>query len=140
VCEEPVSWETFLSYEDKYLRGGSGKGMKGSRRRVPADLPEEMTKTIQDLAIRAFRAADVRGIARVDLLLDRTTQQVYVNEVNTLPGSMSFYLWQPLGLTPSQVVDNLVQLAIEAAEDRARTTFSYDSNLLETADLSQPQK
>jgi D-alanine-D-alanine ligase len=140
ACEEPISWESFLSYDDKYLHGQAGKGMKGSRRRVPADIPDELTHEIQDLAIKAFRAVDCRGIARVDLLVDRETQAVYLNEVNTLPGSMSFYLWQPLGLTPSQVVDNLIQLAIEAAEDKARTTFSYDSNLLEKADLSLAQK
>jgi D-alanine-D-alanine ligase len=140
ACEEPLSWESFLSYDDKYLRGQAGKGMKGSRRRVPADIPEELTREIQELAIKAFRAVDCRGIARVDLLVDRETHAVYLNEVNTLPGSMSFYLWQPLGLTPSQVVDNLIQLATEAAEDKARTTFSYDSNLLERADLSQAQK
>jgi D-alanine-D-alanine ligase len=140
ACEEPMSWESFLSYDDKYLHGQAGKGMKGSRRRVPADIPDELTREIQDLAIKAFRAVDCRGIARVDLLVDRETQAVYLNEVNTLPGSMSFYLWQPLGLTPSQVVDNLIQLAIEAAEDKARTTFSFDSNLLEKADLSQAQK
>jgi D-alanine-D-alanine ligase len=140
ACEEPVSWESFLSYDDKYLHGQAGKGMKGSRRRIPADIPDDLTREIQDLAVRAFRAVDCRGLARVDLLVDRQTQQVYINEVNTLPGSMSFYLWQPLGLTPSQVVDNLVQLAIEAAEDKGKTIFSYDSNLLEKADLSQPQK
>jgi D-alanine-D-alanine ligase len=140
ACEEPMSWESFLSYDDKYLHGQAGKGMKGSRRRIPADLPDEVTREIQDLAIKAFRAVDCRGLARVDLLVNRETLQVYVNEVNTLPGSMSFYLWQPLGLTPTQVVENLVQLAIEAAEDKGKTTFSYDSNLLETADLSQSQK
>ncbi len=140
VCEEPVSWESFLSYDDKYLRGQSRKGMKSAQRRIPADIPEDLTQEIQELAVRAFRAVDCRGLARIDLLVDRETRQVYVNEVNTLPGSMSFYLWRPLGLTPAQVVDNLVQLAIEAADDRKKTTFSYDSNLLEKADLSQPQK
>lgn len=140
ACEEPVSWEAFLSYDDKYLRGNVGKGMKGGRRRVPADIPEDLTRTIQDLAIRAFRAVDGRGTARVDLLVDRTSGQVYVNEVNMIPGSLAFYLWQPLGLTPSQVVDNLIQLALEAADDKRRLLFSYDSNLLEKADLSQPQK
>lgn len=140
VCEEPVSWESFLSYDDKYLRGQSRKGMKSAQRRIPAEIPDDLTREIQDLAVRAFRAVDCRGLARIDLLVDRDTRQVYVNEVNTLPGSMSFYLWRPLGLTPSQVVDNLVQLAVEADDDKGKTIFSYDSNLLEKADLSQPQK
>jgi D-alanine-D-alanine ligase len=77
------------------------------------------------------------GTARVDLLVDRATDEVYVNEVNTMPGSLAFHLWQPVGLVPSQVVDNLLQLALEAWADKARTTFSYSSPLLEQADLSQ---
>jgi len=136
ACEEPVAWEQFLSYDDKYIRGTAGKGMKGSKRRVPADISEEMTQRIQELAVRAFKAIDGRGMSRVDLLVDRSTSEVYVNEVNTIPGSMAFYLWQAVGLTPSQVADNLIQLAQEAWEDKKKTTFSYESSLLEKADLS----
>lgn len=140
ACEEPLSWETFLRYDDKYLRGATGKGMKGSRRKLPADIPEELTRHIQELAVRAFQAIDGMGTARVDLLIDRETEKVYVNEVNTIPGSMAFHLWQATGLTPTQVVDNLIQLAFDAWEDRKRTVFSYSTPILEQADLSLPQK
>jgi D-alanine-D-alanine ligase len=135
ACEEPLSWEEFLKYEDKYLRGAPGKGMKGSQRRVPAEIPEELTLRVQELAVAAFQAIDGMGTARVDLLIDRDSEQVYVNEVNTLPGSMAFHLWQPVGLTPAQVVDNLIQLAFDAWEDTHRTTFSYATPILEQADL-----
>jgi D-alanine-D-alanine ligase len=140
ACEEPISWEEFLGYEDKYLKGVAGKGMKGSQRKLPAEISEELTRHIQDLAVKAFRAIDGMGTARVDLLVDRYTDEVYVNEVNTIPGSLGFHLWQPIGLAPSQVVDNLIQLALEAWEDKARTTFSYSTPLLEQADLSLSQK
>lgn len=140
ACEEPLSWETFLTYEDKYLKGVSPKGLKGAHKRVPADISTELTQKIQDLSIRAFRAIDARGTARVDLLVDRDTEAVYVNEINTIPGSLAFHLWQPVGLSPAQVVDNLIQLAFDAFEDKGQTRFSYDTPLLEQADLSQVQK
>lgn len=140
ACEEPISWEAFLGYDDKYLRGAKGKGMKGSRRNLPADISEELTRHIQNLAIRAFQSIDGMGMARVDLLVDRESGAVYVNEVNTIPGSMAFHLWRAIGLTPAQVVDNLIQLALEAWEDKNRTVFSYPSSILEQADLSSSQK
>lgn len=140
ACEEPISWEAFLGYDDKYLRGAGGKGMKGGRRKLPADISEELTRHIQSLAMKAFQAIDGLGMARVDLLIDRKTGQVYVNEVNTIPGSMAFHLWQAIGLTPAQVVDNLLQLALDAWEDKKRTVFSYPTTLLEQADLSLAQK
>ena len=137
ACEEPISWEKFLGYDDKYLKGVAGKGMKGSQRKLPAEISEELTRHIQNLAVKAFQAIDGMGTARVDLLVDRATDEVYVNEVNTMPGSLAFHLWQPVGLAPSQVADNLLQLALDAWEDKARTTFSYSSPLLEQADLSE---
>jgi D-alanine-D-alanine ligase len=140
ACEEPISWESFLCYDDKYLRGATGKGMKGSQRKVPADISQELTRHIQDLAVRAFRAIDGMGTARVDLLVDKDQNQVFVNEVNTIPGSLAFHLWQPIGLSPAQVVDNLIHLALEAWEDKNRTTFSYSTPILEKVDLSQSQK
>ena len=140
ACEEPISWESFLGYDDKYLRGATGKGMKGSQRKVPADISQELTRHIQDLAVRAFKAIDGMGTARVDLLVDRDQNQVFVNEVNTIPGSLAFHLWQPIGLSPAQVVDNLIHLALEAWEDKNRTTFSYSTPILEKVDLSQSQK
>lgn len=140
ACEEPISWEAFLGYDDKYLRGASGKGMKGSRRKLPADISEELTRHIQSLAIKAFQAIDGRGMARVDLLIDSKTEQVYVNEVNTIPGSMAFHLWQAIGLTPVQVADNLLQLALDAWEDKKRTVFSYPTSLLEQVDPAFAQK
>lgn len=140
ACEEPISWEDFLGYEDKYLRGATGKGMKGGQRRVPAEIGEEQTRRIQELAVQAFKAIDGMGTARVDLLVDRNSDEVYVNEVNTIPGSLAFHLWQPVGLSPAQVVTNLIQLALEAWEEKRRTVYSYDTPILEKADLSVAQK
>jgi D-alanine-D-alanine ligase len=131
VCEQPVSWEEFLSYDEKYMRGGKAEGMKGAARRIPAPISEELTAQVQDMAVRAFKALDCRGVARVDFLLRQEEDKLFINEINTLPGSISFYLWEPLGISPSQLVDRLVELALEAHEEKHKTTYSYDSNLLE---------
>ncbi len=131
VCEQPVSWEEFLSYEDKYMRGGKAEGMKGAARRIPAPISEELTAQVQDMAVRAFKALDCRGVARVDFFLREEDEELFIGEINTMPGSISFYLWEPLGISPSQLVDRLVELAFKAHREKRKTTYSYDSNLLE---------
>ncbi len=130
VCEQPVALQDFLSYEDKYMRGGKNSGMKGLARQIPAPISEEMTKRVQQLAMQAFKILDCRGVARVDFLLDTKTETLYINEINTLPGSISFYLWEPVGMNISALVDTLIQLAFEAHQERQRTTYSVDSPLL----------
>lgn len=129
VCEQPVSWEEFLSYEDKYMRGGKAQGMKGASRRIPAPISAELTKQIQDYAARAFTAIDAAGVARVDFLMT-PDEQVYVNEINTLPGSLSFYLWEATDLPFPRLLDRLVEIAQARHEARQQTTFSFDSTLL----------
>ncbi|MBO9308284.1 MAG: D-alanine--D-alanine ligase [Chloroflexi bacterium] len=131
LLEQPISYEEFLTYEEKYMRGGAAKGMKGAERKIPAPLPEALTEQIRQLAVRAFRAIDGRGTARVDFLLK--DEQPYVNEINTLPGSLAFYLWQAEGMTPSQVVDELIRLALEAHREKMRTIYDYKSGLLARA-------
>lgn len=134
LLEQPISFEEFLTYEEKYMRGGAAKGMKGAERKIPAPLPEALAEQIRQLAIRAFKAIDGRGIARVDFLVK--DEQPYVNEINTLPGSLAFYLWQAEGMTPSQVVDELIRLALEAHKEKARTIYDYKSGLLAHAAVS----
>jgi len=131
LLEQPISYEEFLTYEEKYMRGGAAKGMKGAERKIPAPLPEALTEQIRQLAVRAFRAIDGRGTARVDFLLK--DEQPYVNEINTLPGSLAFYLWQAEGMTPSQVADELIRLALEAHREKMRTIYDYKSDLLARA-------
>ena len=140
VCEQPVAWRDFLSYEDKYLRGGQAKGLAGAQRRIPAPISPELTARIQALAVDAFRAVDCRGIARVDFLAFPDGDEVFVNEINTLPGSFSLYLWEPSGLSPAALVDRLIQLAFEAHEEKQRTTYAYDSNLLQQVKLGGAKK
>lgn len=129
VCEQPVSWEQFLSYEDKYIRGGKNQGMKGASRRIPAPISEALTKKVQDLAVRAFQAIDAAGVARIDFLITQD-EQVFVNEINTLPGSLSFYLWEASDLPFPKLLDRLVEIAQERHAVRQKTDYSFDSKLL----------
>lgn len=154
VCEEPLTDNAFLTYQDKYMAGdGGGKGAKNAgakmtggvkmagakggrggmsdaRRQVPADLPAEQTQELQRLAQQAFVALDGCGVARVDLLLDKTTGRSYINEINTIPGSLSFYLWQASGLDFAGLIDELVESALWRQRSKAKLTYSYDTNIL----------
>lgn len=128
VLEQPVSWEEFLTYEEKYLRGG--EGMKSAERLIPAPIGDELTARIQTYARAAFQAIEGRGTARVDFLIRPKEGEIYLNEVNTLPGSLAFYLWQEEGLPPSDVVERLVTLAQDAHAEKRRSTYNYQTNLI----------
>lgn len=128
VCERPLTGGPFLSYDDKYLHGKAGKsgaaaGMEEMQRRLPADIPEEQAQRVQDLAARAFKALDCAGLARVDTLVS-PAGEVYLNEINTLPGSLASYLWEATGLSFPQLLDRIVELAIERAREKRRTRYS----------------
>ncbi|MCC7206966.1 MAG: D-alanine--D-alanine ligase [Anaerolineae bacterium] len=131
VLEQPISFEEFLTYDDKYMRGGAAKGMKGAERKIPAPLPDDLTARIKDLAVQAFKAIDGRGTARIDFLVKGG--EPFVNEVNTMPGSLAFYLWQYEGMSPSMLCDELIRLAHEAHAEKRRTLYDYRSGLVARA-------
>ncbi|MCD4685324.1 MAG: D-alanine--D-alanine ligase, partial [Anaerolineae bacterium] len=133
VLEQPITWQEFLTYEEKYMRSEGAAGMKGAERKIPAPIGDELTERIKALAVQAFQAVDGRGTARVDFLVREETGEVFLNEINTIPGSMSFYLWQEDTMTPADVVDELVQLAEKAHAEKRRTVFSYKTGLLDHA-------
>ncbi len=128
ICEQPISWKEFLSYHDKYSHKNKTAGMKGASRRIPAPISSELTDEIQRLAIKAFKITDCRGIARVDFLVDTKRQKPFINEINTIPGSLSFYLWERMGIKFSELVDRLIELALEAHKEKGKATYSYDPN------------
>lgn len=130
VLEEPIKSGEILSYEDKYMGGTKGaKGMQASQKRIPADLPEDETKRIQFLAGETFRVLSCHGVSRVDVIVDRDNRNIYVNEINTIPGSLSFYLWEATGLSFDKLMDTLVQLALKRSRDIKQKTVSYDQNI-----------
>jgi D-alanine-D-alanine ligase len=134
-----ASSDELLSFKDKYEGGGKGakgaktsgaKGMASTARIVPAPISDEKAKMIQDLSLQTFRVLGASGVCRIDFMMDQDTQQVYVNEINTIPGSLAFYLWEKNGMSFSQLMDKLIALALDRERRRSRITFSYDTNLL----------
>lgn len=136
VCEEPLNATDILSYQDKYMSGGkpakSGAkgGMSSLARRCPADIPEELTHRVQELAVATFRALGCLGVSRIDFLNDKETGELWVNEINTIPGSLAFYLWEAAGVPFAELLDRMIALAFKRQRQREVLTFSYDVNLL----------
>ena len=130
VLEEPIKSGEILSYEDKYMGGSKGaKGMQSAQKRIPAELPEAETRRIQFLAQETFRVLSCHGVSRVDMIIDRKNRNIYVNEINTIPGSLSFYLWEATGFSFEQLMDKLVELAITRKREQSMKTVSYDHNI-----------
>lgn len=129
VCEEPVRADEILSFGDKYLQADGGKGMSGLKRRIPAEIPDELRLYIEEMARRTFRALNCCGVARIDFLLDENGN-AYVNEINTIPGSLSFYLWEATGLDFAALCDELIKLALEKKRRKEKKTFSFASDIL----------
>ncbi len=132
-CEEPFNTDEILSYEDKYVGGAKDSGSKGMaslKRKIPADLTPEKRAEIRDMAVRTFQSLECNGVARIDFMIDKNTDKVYVNEINTIPGSLSFYLWEPLGIKYKDMLDRCIELAFKRAREAAQVTYAFDTNVL----------
>lgn len=130
ILEEPIKTGAFLSYDDKYKGGTKGaKGMQASDKRIPADLPKDITERIQFLAKETFRVLSCHGVSRVDFMVDASTNNVFVNEINTIPGSLSFYLWEATGIKFDELMDRLVQLALKRKREQGQKTTNFDQNI-----------
>ena len=137
VCEEPIMSDKILSYKDKYMSSGKSgktsgsKGMESMSRVIPADLPKEKATEIADTAEVAFKAIGGSGVVRIDFLMDSAdNNKIYLNEINTIPGSLSFYLWEKSGLTYTQLLDELVDLAFARSRRKSNLSFTFDTNIL----------
>lgn len=133
-CEEPLNADEILSYEDKYIGGGKNdggsKGMAGASRAIPANISSEKREEIRTMAVKAFQCLGCNGVARIDFMIDMANDKVYLNEINTIPGSLSFYLWEPLGLKYKDLLDRMIQLAIKRNRENQKLTFSFETNVL----------
>ena len=132
VCEEPLNATDILTFGDKYESGskGSSKGMESLSRKIPADLPEDVTEKIQHLAAEAFRAINGNGVARIDFMMNNETGEVFINEINTIPGSLAFYLWQESGIAFDELLDKMIWLAIKRKREKDALTVTFDTNIL----------
>jgi len=144
VLEEPLTGEKLLSFQEKYMRNDGQQGAKGGGtkdagtsagmasldRVIPAPLSDDKTKQIQTLAVNVFQLFECAGLARIDFLMDSVTEEVYFNEINTIPGSFSFYLWEPSGVPFHRLVHELIQMALKKHKERSRFVRTYKTNLL----------
>ena len=104
--------------------------MASLSRAIPANISPERREEIRQMAVKAFQCLGCSGVARIDFMIDKETDKVYLNEINTIPGSLSFYLWEPLGLKYTQLLDRLIQLALKRFRENEKLTFSFETNVL----------
>ena len=140
VLEEPIKEDEILSYKDKYLgngkggklskMGGKSSGMASLTRKIPAQLDKDQEDEIYNLAKNTFKLLNCEGISRIDFILDGDNNKIYVNEINTIPGSLSFYLWEPKGVKFSELLDKAIRIAIKRQERRNKITYSTNVNIL----------
>jgi D-alanine-D-alanine ligase len=146
-CEEPLTSGEILSYEDKYVnsggkkggsKGGSGSkgaGMANLSRKIPAELSPEKREEIRELAVKSFKALGCCGVSRIDFMIDEDEDRLYFNEINPIPGSLSFYLWEPVGVPYKELLDRMIQLALKRTRVEESLTFTFDTNILANAKL-----
>ena len=136
VCEEPVqaSEDDILSFEQKYVGGGGksggSKGMATLKRKIPAEITAEQDEFIRKTAVEAFRYLNCNGVARIDFMIDMATDKIYINEFNTIPGSLAFYLWEPEGVKYTALLDRMIDLALKRHRQAEKINYSFDTNLL----------
>ncbi|MFA6082013.1 MAG: D-alanine--D-alanine ligase family protein [Patescibacteria group bacterium] len=135
VCEQPISSSEILSYADKYLHNGKGKkgakGMASLDRRIPAPISEAESKKIKTYAENVFKVLGCSGVARVDFMIDQSNSNIYVTEINTIPGSLSFYLWEASGLNYPDLIKRLFAIAVEQHQIKHKLVRQYKSDILQ---------
>ena len=141
VLEMPNSGAGFLDFSEKYLAGSGGsKGMASLKRIVPAPIGEELTEKLQSLSCEIFDALDCKGVVRIDFMLDRESDEYYITEINTIPGSLAYYLWTETGLPYSRLIDEMVEYAMKAHREKERNSFAYASDILSGAVIGGGKK
>ena len=133
ILEEVMGVDEFLSYRDKYLGGGKGKGSKGmasTNRIMPARIDEKTTAQVQEYAKQVFKALNLSGFCRIDFLIDKKSNEIYVNEPNTIPGSLSFYLWEKNNKPYSELLDQIISLGLRRYKQESKKVRSFESNIL----------
>ena len=135
-CEEPMHTKDILSYEDKYVsnsKGGNAKGMASVARKIPAEITPEKREEIRELAVKSFKALGCNGVSRIDFMIDEDNGALYFNEINTIPGSLAFYLWEPVGIPYKELLDRMIDLSLKRDRQQKNLTFTFDTNILNTA-------
>ena len=104
--------------------------MASTSRKLPADISEKTRKEVEDIAVKAFKALGSAGNSRIDFLIDEKNNKVYINEINSIPGSLAFYLWDAKDINFTQVLDDMINIGIKEYKKRLSKTHSFESNIL----------
>ena len=150
VIEEVMGKDEFLSFNDKYIGNGAkkgakkvasaSKGMVSADRIIPANIPEKLANDIKETSKKAFRALGSSGVVRIDYLYDKKAKKYYVNELNTIPGSLSFYLWSPLNKEYDELLDDMINIAVKRFKKHQKKTHIFESNILSNFNGSKGSK
>lgn len=142
--EQVMGRDEILSFNDKYIGSGAkkgakkfssaSKGMVSADRVIPADIPEKLANDIAETSKKVFRALGASGVVRIDYLYDKKSKKYYVNELNTIPGSLSFYLWSPLNKEYDELLDDMINIAVKRYKKKLKKTTIFESNILEGFD------
>lgn len=139
VIEQVMGNDEILSFKDKYLASSSkkgaikvagSKGMASTNRIIPANISEKLTKEIEETSKKAFRALGASGVVRIDYLYNKKSNKYYVNELNSIPGSLSFYLWTPLNKEYDELLDDMINIAVKRFKNKLKKTSKFESNIL----------
>lgn len=134
TTEQPISWKEFLTFDEKYINGTKKSATKGGMasmsRKVPAEITEEQSKEVKELTIKAFKSLNSKGVVRIDFLIDNKDGKVYINEINTIPGSFAFYLWDYDGMKYKDLIDKLIDIAEKEYEEKNKNNYTYESNIV----------
>lgn len=131
--EEVFTDNSLLTYEDKYIGGSKksgSKGMASACRKIPANIDAKLKKEVEDVATVAFKSVGLSGVVRIDFLIDKKKKNIYINEINSCPGSLSFYLWEPKDKNFTMLLDEMINIAIKDYKKDQNKTRSFDSNIL----------
>ena len=131
--EMPLNSTEFLDFREKYLASGGSKGMASLHRVLPAPIDAEMKERIQEMSRKIFRLMDCKGVVRIDYMFDRIGEALYITEINTIPGSLAFYLWEYDGISYSDLIDRMIACAEKAHADRNSANYAYTSDILSGA-------
>ena len=131
--EEVFTDNSLLTYEDKYIGGSKktgSKGMASACRKIPANIDAKLRKEVENVATIAFKAVGLSGVVRIDFLIDKKKKNIYINEINSCPGSLSFYLWEPIDKSFTVLLDEMINIAIKDYKKDANKVRSFDTNIL----------
>ena len=132
--EMPISGGDLLTFMDKY-GSNSTKGMASLKRVLPAPIEPELKERIQKLSVDIFKAMDCKGVVRIDYMFDAPSQELYITEINTIPGSLAFYLWEACGLPYTKLIDRMVECAMKAEQDKEENNYAYTSDILKNISM-----